>query len=207
MQLKSFLSVLISFTVSLGAVVSITPPSSANLTLDEFSCKQNEDGDYVTYIRFKTEPNVYYELVRWIYYQTDEWSFQRRCNHVTKKFQALSDNGWLNEIGIGRSNGQPILCGVRSPQDYCPSGNVDNILVTLPPGSNPDFARHRLWDVGNRSRKEPLSLCGAGDNCEKLITIENGQRYLNMDVLKRIIRENETPIDEKSFNSIDTLVD
>jgi hypothetical protein len=66
-----------------------------------------------------------------------------RCKQVSQRFQRSSDNGTLKTITNGTVNGYPVVCAVANTFDTC---TTDNVLFTLPRGSNSRIVVERLLD-------------------------------------------------------------
>ncbi|BAZ02771.1 hypothetical protein NIES37_67840 [Tolypothrix tenuis PCC 7101] len=81
------------------------------------------------------------------------WNPEKRCEHVTQKFQEFYSQNRLNYITGGTHNGYPIICGVTSLAETC---NLDNQLFTLKSGVNPNEVIRRLMDISEGKASEPL---------------------------------------------------
>lgn len=64
----------------------------------------------------------------------DGWSIEQRCQEIATRFQRYYDNDILRFIGAGHVNQEPVLCAIATREESC---NKKNILVTLPPKTQP----------------------------------------------------------------------
>ena len=102
---------------------------------------------------------------------------QKRCREVSDRFELFQQTGDLSKIVPGRTNKQPVLCGIGSLSNYtgnCPSSNV---LMTLRRGDNAQgmvnqigelnlvvCQRNFAWFNRRRSRGNKYCLIGV-KNC------------------------------------------
>jgi hypothetical protein len=81
------------------------------------------------------------------------WNPEKRCEHVTKKFQEFHSQNRLNYITSGTHNGYPIICGVTSLGETC---NQHNQLFTLKSGLDPKGVIGRLMDIAEGKTSDLL---------------------------------------------------
>lgn len=78
----------------------------------------------------------------------------------------------------GTFNGQQVLCIDRAKG----SGNCSSpeaVVLTLPQRSNANLILEQMLDTRNRASRQPLYLSGE----KQLVTYENGDANINLDVL------------------------
>ncbi len=103
-------------------------------------------------------------VIRWAsnYFSGGGYDNQTRCNIVSDKFQEFNQQGILQYMTTGRSNGYNIVCVAQSQ-----GGSCAGQLFTLKQGSDPNQTLQRLMQVRNRA-SGPL-------------TENRGRVYINMD--------------------------
>jgi hypothetical protein len=123
----------------LSTTVTFNQPSYAQATT--FFCGQNK-GVPATMARTQRGDVV---MVRWVSkYFSSNWSPQRRCVEVARRFQRSYDNGTLKTIISGTINGLPTICAAANSNDPCTN---KTLLFTLKRGTNPSDAARRLMDI------------------------------------------------------------
>ncbi len=92
-------------------------------------------------------------VIKWVsnYFSDSGWTPQRRCQEVSRKFQAYYQNGTLNYLTTGEINGQPVVCVAQEKEGPCAG-----LLFTLKAESNPGETLQRLLDVRDRTAGGPL---------------------------------------------------
>ena len=130
------------------------------------------------------------------------WDKRERCIIVSRRFQRFSDNGMLRHIGAGEVNSQPVLCAIPSKFKEC---NTSNVLVTLPPNSNPVDTVRNLMDLRALRTGGTGGVVSGGSSPEKVENYENGKVSYDLEVFKNkiltgdneqfLIKEELTPID------------
>lgn len=86
------------------------------------------------------------------YFEKSGWTTQKRCEEVTKKFQAAYEQGRLEYLTTGQNNGYPIICTVNI-HGNC---NGSNQLFTLKDGSNSELVLQQLTNIATGRSSEPL---------------------------------------------------
>ncbi len=81
------------------------------------------------------------------------WSTQARCDAVSPKFQTFYEDGRLNYLTNGESNGYPIICALLDKQETC-SG--ENQLFQIRPGSKPEDVISGLKDILDGKNSRPI---------------------------------------------------
>lgn len=116
---------------------------------------------------------------------SEEWSLEKRCEEVAKRFQRFHDSGVLRFIGAGYVNTEPVLCAVVETGELCDSNNV---LVTLPPNTDPVEGARRLMDTRSLAVGRVISVNGKEGKLEKYV---DGNVYYDLDILEQLILEDE----------------
>lgn len=146
---------------------------------------------YTTFVR---TPLGNSQLIRWVY-SAPGWSPRDRCIAVSKRFQAFSDNGVLQEIGYGKVNKQPVICVVRKIGEPCTN---QTLLLTLKPGDDPEDIRDQLFDTSARARGKVLELSN-----DQLITYKDGRSYLNIKLLEKALPDLEPAVPDSKLKPIE----
>ncbi|MEM9276435.1 MAG: COP23 domain-containing protein [Cyanobacteria bacterium P01_F01_bin.143] len=113
------------------------------------------------------------------------WPIAQRCEEVALRFQRFSDNGILKFIGAGYLNSEPVLCAVLEKGIPC---NSENLLVTLPPGTNPVKAARELMDTRSLAKGKVIDVYGRRGRLETYI---DGHTYYDLEVLEKLILQQE----------------
>ncbi|MDB9306619.1 COP23 domain-containing protein [Nodularia spumigena] len=108
--------------------------------------------------------HVYFVGWKSEYFLQSGWTAEKRCEHVTQKFQELYTQNRLNYISSGRNNGYPVICGVSNLGETC---NANNQLFTLRSDTNPDQVIQILMDIAEGKATEGI-----------LLQTSNNQRYI-----------------------------
>ncbi len=141
-------------TVLTASLVSIVLPISArentvnNSSINRILLTQNSDqAEFVCREGYdkrtdQDQPTTYFwtpegkrGVIRWVkdWYKNTEWSPEKRCQAVSKKFQEAYKNGSLQKyITNGVENNQPVVCTA-----YEKGGECVTTLMTLRPEDNP----------------------------------------------------------------------
>jgi len=183
MRIRLLSPILLSLAVLLPN--SMTLPAKAAGSNDYF-CAQLK-GVWTTWV--KQPSGRASALIRWKSDNIKGWSPRQRCIAVSGRIQGLSDNGVFNYVTAGTLQRQTVLCGVRSQGEDCTDRNL---ILTLPPGADPDQAIERLLDVSARARGQVMVL--SGDKNDTLANYVNGQTYINMEAFKTMLQKAETPV-------------
>ncbi|MCS6782426.1 MAG: COP23 domain-containing protein [Gloeomargarita sp. SKYBB_i_bin120] len=87
-------------------------------------------------------------IIRWTSdaFAESGYSNERRCQEVSRRFQAYYDDGSLSFITTGRMNGQNVICVARSHGGPCAG-----LLFTLKPGTNPTRVINQLFNIRTRA--------------------------------------------------------
>lgn len=72
-------------------------------------------------------------VVRWKYkwFNSSEYTPERRCQEVSSRFQTAYDNQSINYITNGTQNNQEVICTARQERGTCA-----DLLLTLRPGDD-----------------------------------------------------------------------
>lgn len=161
------------------SVLAITP--SIKASSNKYSCRKVAD----SYGIYSRTVRGYMRLLNFQRDVSQTWSVANRGKTVAKRFQRFSDNSLLKFIGSGYVNKEPVLCAVAEKGQIC---NSDNVLVTLPPQSNPIDAARKLMDTRGLARGNVIDVNGKENKLESYI---DGQTYYDLAVLEQLILEQE----------------
>ncbi|MEA5602258.1 COP23 domain-containing protein [Nostoc sp. UHCC 0252] len=147
-------------TASLAAfttTVSINHPSYAEGTT--FYCGKS-NGVSVTFARTQNGRKV--PMIKWTSqnYFSQEWTVERRCQEVSRRFQRSYDNGTLKYIRTGTLRGEPVVCAATKENAPCTDSSL---LFTLKRGSNAKVTLRRLLNRRGLVAGNVLNESG-GDN-------------------------------------------
>jgi hypothetical protein len=169
-----------TFTVAISSFLLSVRASQANT----ISYKCGSDGGYpATIVTHPVRGDL--SLIRWVaaFGSNSEWTPQRRCEQVTKKFNQNYANGRTAYIVPGYFNRYAVLCASphKSSQTIdCPDAWV---LMTLRPGDDPNEAIKRFAELNTVVGTQPL------DQSRALYKV--GPTY-NIDLLL-LIRDSSKP--------------
>lgn len=167
MQNKSFFISLglTALTSLVSVVVSLSPSFSQSTTAESqpdkvtFFCRESFDkasGERIPVtVAWVPERKGHVYFIGWKseYFNQGGWTPAERCQKVTQKFQEFYEQGRLNHLTSGKSNGYPIICGVINQGEIC---NANNQLFTVKSGSKPEEVIQRLMDISEGKSAEPL---------------------------------------------------
>lgn len=164
-----------------GVVVftGILTTTSAKASSDKYTC-QEVNGVSGVYSR-TTRGNM--NLLNFTRDVNQNWSIEERCTEVATRFQRYYDSGILRFISSGYVNEQPVLCAVAETGIDC---STDNLLVTLPPDTDPIEAARRLMDTRGLASGKVISVNGKSGKLESYI---NGSAYYDLEILEQMILE------------------
>lgn len=134
--------VLTSISASLfagAALFTAVSPVAAQPSDAKFSCgtSQGAPATVVQTARGKIT------VIRWLSGVFGEnYAPEYRCRVVSAKFQQFHQDGKLNYLTTGISNGQPVVCVANAKGGPC-----SGVLFTLKPGSDPLNTLTRLMNV------------------------------------------------------------
>ncbi|WP_309245601.1 COP23 domain-containing protein [Desmonostoc muscorum] len=142
MKVKLFEQRLIGIVIaSLSAfttTATMNEPSYAGGTT--FYCGKSK-GVPVTFARTQNRRNV--PMIKWSSqdYFPKEWTNERRCKEVSRRFQRSYDNGTLKYIKTGTLRGETVVCAAANQNATCTDSTL---LFTLKRGSNAKLTMRRL---------------------------------------------------------------
>ncbi|WP_341531142.1 COP23 domain-containing protein [Nostoc sp. UHCC 0302] len=142
MKLKLFghglTGIAIASLSALTTIATINQPSYAGRTT--FYCEKSK-GVPITFA--STQDGRKVPMIKWISqdYFSREWTGERRCQEVSRRFQKSYDNGTLKYIRTGTLRGEPVVCAATSQNAPCTDSTL---LFTLKRGSNPKETVRRL---------------------------------------------------------------
>lgn len=161
-------------------------PSSTTANPNNYICAQL-NGVWTTW-----SPDIEgerYALVHWKNNKISNWPPRKRCIVVSQRINRLVNSGTFNHMSGGFINGNPVVCGVRSRGGSC---TKDNTILTLPRGYSPNTAIQQLTNISYRASGKTITL--SGNENEPLMSTENGQTYVNVDVFQEVLKQIETPV-------------
>lgn len=168
MKLRLTAQIITGLAIAIGTTTALNQPSPADEGAT-FFCGMSK-GVPVTYAR-TARGNV--PVIRWVDKQSfsPEWTPNRRCQEVSRRFQSYSDNSMLKVLKPGKLQGQPVVCAASSPEDPC---TQRTLLFTLKRGSNASLIVQKLMDrQGLAAGNIVTQIGGCKDRCPL---------YVNMDV-------------------------
>ena len=171
MKIKLFLQRLSSLVfLSVGATFYLTQLSSAQSEPSTVYFCGSSDGLPTTMYQTGTYPET--PLIRWKYDGFGNWSPQRRCEEVARRFQQFDKEGALEFVTSGVVNRLPVVCAVSQQGEVCnDQQNSDRVLFTLEQGRNPNDAIQAIFNVaGILDNNDPRSMI-------------NGRLYIDFDKL------------------------
>lgn len=158
------LTSLASLSVSLSASFGQSTTSESQPNKVTFFCRQIIDkasGENIpATVAWIPERQGHIRFIGWKseYFNKSGWTPEERCQKVTAKFQESYDQGRLNYLSYGTTNGYPIICGLANQGETC---NSSNQLFTIKSGSNPELILLRLTDISEgKSSVEILQSSG-----------------------------------------------
>ena len=167
MQLPALTSVL-TFT-ALTVTLSVNPGLSQEIPKQEvsFACRsipyKGNTKRVPTTMAFvpNKKPEPYVPIIAWksdSFPTSSEWTPQRRCEQVSKKFQQFHQQGQLDYLTTGKLNGLGVICAAKPGQ--C---NKNNILFSVRPGVNPTTVLAELNEI-RKGTSTDLNWQNSGEN-------------------------------------------
>jgi Circadian oscillating protein COP23 len=176
---------------TISTTVAITTVSSFLLLLTNiqtsvakstFVCKLH-NGEYMTAIPTRTS---YFPLFIWNKWETKDWSFKRRCDEVTNRFNNFTRDD-LQDLKVGNINYQPVIC----------ANKCTKIVVTFPQNSNPESYLQRLLKIIREAHKASQIPIQLSDNANSALRYgDHGGLVLNVNKLLELVehlKNDETP--------------
>ncbi|BAZ10409.1 hypothetical protein NIES4071_22240 [Calothrix sp. NIES-4071] len=140
------------------STVSVTINQPSHASSPTFFCAKNK-GLPKTYVR--TQDGGKKPIISWEKSLSPKLTAFERCKQVSQRFQRSSDNGTLKTITNGTVNGYPVVCATANTYDTCTDNNV---LFTLPRGSNSKLVVERLLDPSGLEAGRIINQ--SGDNSQ-----------------------------------------
>jgi len=178
MKLRSLCSILAGVTL-IGAIIGTS--TKANALEDKYFCAEL-NGTFRTFAHTERGDIVIMNFVRNV---SKHWTTQKRCVETSNRLQQFYDAETLKYIGSGQVNQSPVLCVVPIIGEAC---NSENLLVTLPPNSNPIDEARKLMDTRNVISGAIVQVSGG---VGKLESYANGNTYYDLEVLEQFILNKE----------------
>lgn len=140
MKIKTFVPLFTALTLAFGITTIVETPSYAGNTT--FYCGKS-NGIPITFAR--TEDGARLGVIRWVsnYGVSQQWTPERRCQEVSRRFQVNYDRGTLRYITTGYIRSVPVICASAQPYASCTN---ETLLFSLKPGSDPNATLRRLLD-------------------------------------------------------------
>ena len=162
-------------------VSTITLDSSVRASSQKYSCLEISEtqGIYSNTERGKIN---FLNFTRDV---SEQWSIKNRCETVAERFQRFYDSDVLRYIGASHVNDEPVLCAVVEKGNTC---NSDNVLVTLPPNTDPIEGARRLMDLRGLAAGRVISVNGKKGKVENYV---DGVAYYDLEMLEQLILETE----------------
>lgn len=104
-----------------------------------------------------------------------------RCILASKRFQRAYDNGALRHIKTGEVDNYPVLCGVPRLSEVC---NSNNVLVTLPLGSDRHAMAQQLLDVRSLAASGRVIELNPEEQVE---TYVDGELAYDLAVIEKVV--------------------
>lgn len=154
---------------ALAVGISLTTshqPSDARQ--NKFFCSQ-EGGVPVTKIRTSRGNETF---IRWVVKDFKNFPPTKRCQIVSARFQRYYDNGSLFITSRDNFNNYPVLCVTNRKGAPC---TVDNILVTLKPGSDTGRVLQQMVNFRRGAGESVINLSGC-----QAFTYDQDDLYLDV---------------------------
>jgi len=152
-----------SFT-TIGIISIYNLPIYAQSTT--FFCGSNK-GIPVTYAR---TPRGNVPIIRWIDRSFGgNWTSQRRCEDVSRRFQRNYDNGTLKTIATGKFNGYPVLCAAVNQDDPC---TEKTLLFTLKRNASARRVVERLLDSRGLAAGKIVNQSACKEDCPIYVNVD-----------------------------------
>jgi hypothetical protein len=182
MKFSRSIAILANIILS-SSVLTFSPSVSASS--DKYYC-QEINGTYGVYSRTERGDLGLLNFKRDV---PEDWTVAERCAEVARRFQQFYDNGNLRFIGAGFVNSEPVLCALKDRIETGEPCNAENVLVTLPPQSDPVEVARQLMDVRSLAKGRSIDVNGGTEG--KLETYVNGNTYYDLAVLEQLILQQE----------------
>jgi hypothetical protein len=173
---SKYFQILLLAITTLSVIVGLQAVSSAKD--NKFYCQTEvrEQGKTMpaTIVRAKRGNEIRIIYWRSEYFSKSGGTPAQRCKDTSQQFQKYYDNDWLKYIRTDEINNLGIICVARIKGSKCTN---KDIIVTLPPNVNRFEALGTLLDLRRIAAGRPLYLT------DQLITYENGEAYINIDIL------------------------
>jgi hypothetical protein len=178
--MKISLAIKILAAIAVGSTILTISPS-AQASTDKYYCRK-VNGTYGVFSRTERGSLSLLNFKRDV---PEAWTVAKRCQEVAQRFQRFYDNGILRFIGADFVNNEPVLCALKDKITEGEPCNSENVLVTLPPQSDPVETARQLMDARSLARGRVIPVNGG--NKGKLETYINGNTYYDLEVLEQLI--------------------
>ncbi|HEY9693001.1 MAG TPA: COP23 domain-containing protein [Oculatellaceae cyanobacterium] len=131
-----------SATLNLSAMPTLSQSDSNQV---KFLCNQVFDpasGDRIpATVAWVPERQKHILIVGWKSTYFPKWNPEKRCQEITRKFQAAYNDGRLDYLTTGEINSYQVICAVTKQGNQC-DGN--NQLFTIKRHEDPNFVLSKL---------------------------------------------------------------
>lgn len=140
------------------AVPSFSQDATSNISDDvAFSCKlsavDRSGKEAPATVAWIPQRQKYVYIINWKHQGFKQWTPAKRCEVVSAKFQELQKSGQLQFLATGVSNGSPVICAVKSPEETC---NSSNQLFTLRSNSDAGQVLERMGNIFVGASSQPI---------------------------------------------------
>jgi hypothetical protein len=182
MKFSRSIAILANILLS-STILNLSPSASASD--DKYYCRE-VNGAYGIYARTERGDLGLLNFERDV---PETWTIAERCVEVAQRFQRFYDNGNLRFIGAGFVNDEPVLCALKDKIETDNPCNSENVLVTLPPQSDPVEVARDLMNTRDLANGRSIDVNGGTEG--KLETYVNGNTYYDLAVLEQLILQQE----------------
>lgn len=142
MKLRQQVAKLISFVMPIALTASVLTPLRVEAgSRLQFYCARNQQGIITTFAR---KSNKRIPIISWRS-TVGQYTPERRCEEVMRRFQTFSNQGTLRYITTGTINRQNVICVADSTQRSC---RPDGLLFTITQSDNPRAVLNQFNGIG-----------------------------------------------------------
>lgn len=140
-------------------IESSIPEDSPSRGQSIFFCKQI-DGVPTTIALHHKRREV--EMISWTkdsYFENSDYTNEKRCKMVSKRFQKTQEKGILNYIVSGNIEGKTALCASREkPTHEVQTCTDEQLLLILEPSQNPQEIIEHINNINKNRTENPVEL-------------------------------------------------
>jgi hypothetical protein len=182
MKFSRSIAILANILLS-STILNLSPSASASD--NKYYCRE-VNGAYGIYARTERGYLGLLDVERNV---SEDWTVSKRCYEVAQRFQGFYKKGNLRFIGADFVNNEPVLCALKDKITEGEPCNSENVLVTLPPQSDPVETARRLMNTRDLAKGRSIAVNGGTEG--KLETYVNGNTYYDLAVLEQLILQQE----------------